>query len=472
MMLRALPALLMLTIFAARFVVTAIAYPSLDGDLAWQRWLGRLTLARHAVPRALGTESFTATGAHWTPQEWLFSIVASLAPQGPAWLAFAGGAALCAVAALWFVGERALRRGATPFTTTIVVALAGMGLFESFGVRAQVVAWPCLALFLYVLEREGRARWLCVAVAAVWSNLHASAMLAPVFGGLFALAALAEDRAWTARVRERTLLAAALAIAICCNPFGWGLPLYALSLFGSPIKHFISEWKVTDLDDTSFVTGALPILIALVAYGVARTRASWDWLCVIAASFLLLMGARNIAIYGLIAGAPLAQRLSELLAATRFGRPSSPSAQSERLGRIALVALSGGFAAIVAVALLRNHEARTAESLPRAAVARLAAQPGEHRLLCRDFAWCSLALDYPRLSVFLDGRADPFPPAVWNDYAAVAHLEPGWREVLKRYRVDAVLADSGGTLDQALSLTGWRQAFRDDEFHLWLREGG
>src|ERR1700680_3450494 len=75
-------ACLLIAVFAARFFVTAVAYPQLDGDISWQRWLGFEILRSGSVPHALGAETFTAAGAPWLPHEWLFSIAAALGSGG------------------------------------------------------------------------------------------------------------------------------------------------------------------------------------------------------------------------------------------------------------------------------------------------------------------------------------------------------------------------------------------------------
>ena len=76
----------------------------------------------------------------------------------------------------------------------------------------------------------------------------------------------------------------------------------------------------------------------------------------------------------------------------------------------------------------------------------------------------------PHTRVFLDGRADPYPIKVWNDFIEVAKVGPTWREQLDDYKVDAIITQRNGPLDQALIAThGWRSAFADDRYHLWLR---
>ena len=249
---------LIIAVFAARYLVVAIAYPQTDGDLAWQRWLGAEILRTKVIPNSLGLETFSAPGAPWVAHEWLFSIGAALGQGGFGWALFAGFSAFCAIAALALSAYRAERLGASAPAIAICTAAAGIALFDSFGVRVQVIAWPLVMLFLLLLESEGPAAWLALAVAALWSNVHASAALAPVLAAVAATGALLDARAVTPRVLKLGGIALGSLGAICLNPLGWHLPAYAVMLVGSPITHFIVEWRATGLDDPGFTFGALP----------------------------------------------------------------------------------------------------------------------------------------------------------------------------------------------------------------------
>ena len=120
------------------------------------------------------------------------------------------------------------------------------------------------------------------------------------------------------------------------------------------------------------------------------------------------------------------------------------------------------------LALVRSS-ARTDDELARSALGALARAPGDHRVFCADFAWCGLAVGLPRERVFLDGRADPYPLEVWDDFSTIASLRPGWRERLAARGVNAVIVGRGAPLDQALSRDArWRAAFTDKRYRLWL----
>jgi hypothetical protein len=454
-------------IFAARFFATAIAYPEVDGDLAWQRELGRAIQRAHAIPHALGADTFTASGAPWVPQEWAFSFAASLATPGLPWTLFAGGVAFAAVLSLVLTAHRAQRLGASPLAVLVCTSFAGVALFASFGVRAQVAAWPLLALFLWLLECDGPATYLAVGVAAIWSNLHASAMLAPILAALAAGGTVLDEGARSANARRRGIVTLACAVAVCCNPFGYRLPLYALGLFTAPFKAAISEWQPTDLGDTSFAFGALPLLLVLVlCFAGATERRARETFVVVAFAYLLLAATRNVALFGLVAAPFAAAALTR--SSAFFARPRA-RASDERFSRFALPLAGAILAAVVATGLLRG-ESRRADNVAARAIASVVASPGEHRLLCADFSWCGLAVGSANTRVFLDGRADPYPAAVWDDYLAVVRLHRDWARTLRRRAVDAVVVDRASALDRVLAFDpGWHSTYEDASYRVWQR---
>jgi hypothetical protein len=469
---------LIIAVFAARYLVVAIAYPQTDGDLAWQRWLGAEILRTKVIPNSLGLETFSAPGAPWVAHEWLFSIGAALGQGGFGWALFAGFSAFCAIAALALSAYRAERLGASAPAIAICTAAAGIALFDSFGVRVQVIAWPLVMLFLLLLESEGPAAWLALAVAALWSNVHASAALAPVLAAVAAVGALLDARAVTPRVLKLGGIALGSLGAICLNPLGWHLPAYAVMLVGSPITHFIVEWRATGLDDPGFTFGALPLLALLILVGVGAgagrlpgSRPRWEEILIVAAFFWLMLGAaRNIAIFALVALPLVARGLTQSIPFLAPEPPRErPRTGQERLAEAGLPAFALALSIAVAVVLLRAQD-RTQVGLAAPALAALQRVPGTQRVLCADFAWCGLLVGNKHTRVFLDGRADPYPAKVWDDFIQIAKVGPQWRERLDAYRVDAIVVGRYGPLDQALlNAHGWRSAFADDRYRLWLR---
>jgi hypothetical protein len=245
----------------------------------------------------------------------------------------------------------------------------------------------------------------------------------------------------------------------------------------APFKANIAEWQPTGIGQESFAYGALPLLLIVAVFGVVRLRgrrfAGWERLLIFAAMTWLLLGAaRNIAIFALVAAPMAAAALSDSIA--WFAPDAHQDDPRHRwIPRIALPAVAMTMSVVLAVALLVAGHSAKGDALALPALRALAREPGTHRVVCTDFAWCGLLVGKPGTRVFLDGRADPYPERVWDAYIAIDRLRPGWRRELAVNRVDTVVAGRDAPLDQGLAAAGgWRAAFTDSHYRLWLLSPG
>ena len=124
-------------------------------------------------------------------------------------------------------------------------------------------------------------------------------------------------------------------------------------------------------------------------------------------------------------------------------------------------------AAVVCFGLLASEE-RKLDNVGQRAVASIATLPGMRHVYCGDFAWCSLAVGMPNASVFLDGRADPYPIAVWDDFITILRPSKAWRETIAKRGIDTLVVARDSDLDQVVAKSrGWRQSFVDKRYRVW-----
>ncbi|HEY0381959.1 MAG TPA: hypothetical protein VGC72_07145 [Candidatus Elarobacter sp.] len=460
---RVLPWACVAAVFAW-FAAIAVRFPPGDGDLLWQRWLGERILREHAIPRALGPETFAAAGAPWTPHEWLFSTALAFgAAHGAPWLVPLA-CAFAASAALAMVVLRCRRRGASGALSSAAAIVCALAMIQSFGARAQVLGWMGVATIVWLLEIEGPWAWAAVPATAVWANLHASAFLSPAVAGVFAVAALLRDRRWSRDVVRHAALAAGCGAATLATPLGIDLPRYAAGLLASPIRHSISEWGATSMTSAAFVLGALPLLLILAAFGV---RASLrDRLLAAAFTVVLFTAVRNVPVFAVVV-APIA---AAALASPRV-RDRAPS----NLARFAAWSTAGAMTlSLLLLAALAWRSAPPADSgLPAGPVRALLAQARtQPRVFCEDFAWCSLFLREPGAARFyMDGRCDPYPPPMWRDYREVMDGNRRWAAIIARERIDAILVRRDGALDSLLAERprAWRRLASDRLSRLYVK---
>jgi len=438
-------------VWGAVFVVRATVIEPNDGDLWWQGALGASVLQHHAIPAVLGPSTYTAPDAPWVAHEWLFSTAYAWCAAHQAVLGFQIALTGCAVATMLLVAWRTTLGGGGRYAG-LATAIGGAALAESFGVRAQVAAWPLLALYLLLFERRDAARWWVLPVVVVWANLHASAALAPAIAGL----GLFDPRR---PVRERFAMLAAVAGCTLCTPFGVALPVMALHWSFDPDAGFINEWGRPSLTDWPFLVGGLLPALVLLADLRARALSTTQRLTALFVVAAMFAHVRNVAT-GAIVILPYAACVLETL--TGSGRPRRWSRSDA-----GFVALACAGAAIVVLQAVR------AENPPypgRAAVAATERLPGAQRVYCEDFSWCSLFAGDPDVRVFLDGRSDGYPHAVFVAWHGVRMAVPGWDRILAGDGTTTILAFSHGTLaDAAKRSADWRLAYTDPKITVFVR---
>lgn len=456
-----------IAIFCARFLTEAWFYGGRDGDLVWQYVLGSYVLHAHHLPQTLGHTTFTTPSARWIPQEWVFSVAVAWLTSARhfAYLAILTTAA--AIGSLLVTAYRSQLRGASPFASALCTAFTGFAMLQAFGVRAQIFGWLFLSIVLLLLDLETDWIFLIIPVVAVWANIHASAIIAPVFVGAWAIGTWIEDRARTARVERNFIVAAGSAVAVCLTPLLWNLPIYALTLESGAMRTAIAEWQPPDIMVPCFLWGVLPLLGICCYFGIAAPRMRWrDGMLFAVSLFIAGIAVRHLPIAALVIAPMAAQRLSSAI-------PSHARINAmlqEEFGQGLIFVSSALVCCFIVFHLARVPEV-SGVSLPRSAVATLAKVPGTHNLYCENFAWCSVALDRPNLRTFVDGRCDAFPPKVWNDYLAVERVSPSWPVVLARWKVDSVLVDKNNALAQAIALSrDWYVFYRDQRYEVFLRQ--
>jgi hypothetical protein len=436
-----------------------------DGDLYWQRWLGELLLQTHRLPASLGSETFTSAGAPWVPQEWLFSLAVALAREHHVFMLLSILVSALPLAVLCSIYWRSRNGCIEPAATGVALLFCGVAFVESFGARAQVLGWTALAAFMFFVERRDRWYYAAIPTAIVWANLHASVAVAPAIVLARVAATFADGGFRALRSSRDLLLLPPVILALFCTPFGGRLPALAVALATSPIRQYIQEWHPATWGDPSFMAGALPLALAILAGGRAtlteRKLESFPSALLFAAT---LFASRNIALFAIVA-APLAARGLQ----TRFPSIARLGARVAELEPVALPTI--GLAIVLSVVALARIQQQAPPVLPTAAIASLGNDGRNHRLFCEDFTWCSVALSYPTLHVFIDGRCDGYPLPVWRQYVATAQARENWSAPLQKYDVEFVVARRGSRLDSALEkMPNWGRSYQDVAYVVFRRD--
>jgi hypothetical protein len=441
---------------------------AVDPDLWWHLRTGQWIIDTGHIPHS-DPFSFTRAGHTWVSQEWLSEIAFyELWKHG-------GAAALIIFCALLTTAGFMLLYLRCPGKRHWAAAATAIGALASaptWGVRPQMFTFTLASLLLWLMEAgETRPKLLfwVPPLFLLWLNLHAGFALGPALLAAYAIGLVTEtalgNSSWRMvrplLLRVLLLLGACLAL-VPLNPSGAQLYRYPFdTLRSAGMRSFISEWFSPDFHQMLYRPLLVVWILVLIALATRSRPKGRLMVPLLFTAFASLDAARHIPIFVLVA-VPVIAALPAASAPfqrdkRRMTFPSRPLFNS------AIVILIAVFACVELVVVIRNQKNREAEIYPQAAVTSLQSA-GHVKRLFAYYDWGGYAIWrlYPDSQVFVDGRADLYGDALLSQFKTAIQLHSGWREVLDRWSVEAVLVPPGCALAQALVIDPqWQTAFSD-----------
>jgi hypothetical protein len=280
-------------------------------------------------------------------------------------------------------------------------------------------------------------------------------------------------------LRMGALLMICLAL-VPLNPSGAQLYRYPFDTLRSHgMRSVISEWFSPDFHEWLYRPFLLVWLLILAALARSRSRPRGRVIVpLLLTCFAALDAVRHIPIFVLvampvIAGAlPAASEGSELL-------QRRPGLRFRPVFIGSVVLLMAVLTLVKWVRLGQNQDAREAEQFPQKALAFLRTAGGPRNVFVY-YDWGGYAIWklYPENRVFVDGRADLYVADRVGDqnndllqqFETAVRLRNGWREVLDRWKVEAVLVPPTCALAQGLLIdSSWHTVFSDPKAILLVR---
>ena len=107
---------------------------------------------------------------------------------------------------------------------------------------------------------------------------------------------------------------------------------------------------------------------------------------------------------------------------------------------------------------------------PVEAVSWLEANPQSGNVF-NHFTWGGYLLYrlYPAQKVFIDGQTDFYGEALTREYVTVTTLNPGWEDILNKYKVEWALIPTKSALSQALVEKNWEILYEDPTATIYQR---
>lgn len=422
-----------LTVFVPVIVTLLASLRSVD--LAYHVRAGELILDGGTIPR-VDSFTFTVAGLPWLDQQWGAQVVLALAHRIGSWPTLSFLQATLVGVTFLFVYLACRARQASARVAASLTLVGFLVASPALGIRPQLLGLSIFGASLWIIagrRLHPRRLWVMPLLAAVCANVHGATLL---------------------------------------NPFGVNVWRYAWDLSTNPvIRHTISEWAPVTLSN---VTGWMMIGSGL-AVGALFARmsrpAARRSLLTLAAFFLLAMSTqRAIVWWALIAPVELAGVLAGRSARAREEVGDRPT---EKVSALPAVALITALSTVVVLLLpwwpWSTHDQLSDAPQGLTAAVRTSLPSGSRVLAAQRWgSWFEFAV--PDDPVFVDSRIEIVPAEVWDDYDQVGFSGAGWRDVLEKWQVDAVVAVANWKLIPYLRADpGWRVAYEDTDGVLFVR---
>ena len=376
---------------------------------------------------------------------------------------------------------------------TAVAVLTFFGLWNVLTIRPQTFSLLLFAGLYVALDnaaKRPRLLWLGPPILALWANLHGAFPAGLMLIGCFLLAAVWQ--AWRSEARglqpvgfpvRLALCLAASVLATLLNPYGGGIYRYVGLTSQAAALRRIDEWVPPSPDQwigLAFFL-SLPLLAGLVLAAWRRGRGLVASETLLIACFLpLACGSVRMVAWWLLVIAPLlATRLAVLwpAVAAADAQPEPPSVGAAVVFSLIVLAVAFCLPGLRDYnPLLRGaRQGPGVEDDLEAVQRHLRAHAGAGRVFSR-FEWGEYLTwtGAPQFKVFMDGRIEIYPDAVWDQYAAVTCGGGDWEHILDGYQVDYLVLDADyhgrtGLLQRVARSPAWRQEFRAGPALLYAR---
>ena len=470
------------SLFDIIFVIWVVVIPvgfgsrliNSDGDMARHIRLGQAILDQGGLPRT-DFFSHTTAGRPFIAFEWGSEVVYALAYRAAGLPGVAVFAGLVLALTYALVARFLIRRGGDPLLAYFVSMAAAVLSAAHWLARPHLFTMLGVVLLIELLERRGRRTlWPWFALFVVWANLHGGFFYGCITIAIYAVGELLEARLaegderaeWLARARHHGAALGLALLASLVNPNGFSNLAHVAGFFGkSGILRQTQEFMSPDFHTVNGKIFLLVLLGVVATLALTRRRPTLPVLLLLLANLAFsLISQRNIELFALVAlpllalgydaewrALPLLRRAKEVFQREHAGAYSGA-------GAVMCGALLGGVA--MAGGRVAGIEIVPDRFDPRVFPVEAVAKARDERLdgtMFNYFIWGGYLLhQWPEQKVFIDGGTDHYGEKLFAEYIQIWNLDPGWQDVMDRWKIDLALIPPRSRLaEELIRDQGW-----------------
>ena len=470
------------------FVAILAVAATPDPDMWWHLRTGEY-IVQNGLPRA-DVFSFTVPGAPWLTHEWLTEVLMWTIYRAAGFDGLNLMFAAVVITAFWI---SYLACEGRPYVSCLVVSLAALVAFGSFGVRAQMFNLLFLSLFVLLIERfkdqsaiaraagnklSVMALWPLPALTVVWANCHSGFMLGAVLllahaigEGLQAWLGVRLGRGLDLRgIRTLGLTAVGCLAAALLNPHGFGLFTYSYETLSARYvaNGWVIEWASPSFHDITGWPFAAMLALGLLAWAFSPRRAAvTDVMLFVGTAAAGLYSARHVSLFAISSAPIICRTLVHGVEGSSFhseltGASPEPATTPFRRALYSTVAVG-----MVVLAIVHGHynlrafDRAIGEKFPVAAVDFIEREGMAEQRVYNNYGWGGYLI-WRGIPVFIDGRADVYGDEFIRKFVKAHFGQDDWRQPLDEYGVEYALLLRDSRLRTLLLATReWREVYRD-----------
>ncbi len=475
-----------------------------DGDTGWHIVTGENIIKTIQVPFA-DPYSHTMPGTPWTAHEWLAEIVFAFFHNTMGMNGVVLFSALMVSLTFFFLYRFLLYRGVNLLMAAFMALTAAMASSLHWLARPHIFSLPLTLAFIVIIElyqREGKNRLMLLPVLmAFWVNLHAGFILGLILiflyaGGnlLLSMANIERGVEHKKKFKALGLTGAAAVLATFINPHGPSILYFPFHLVGRKyIMDNVLEWLSPNFHNNW--TFEFMLLLFVVIFVISRKKPDiFEGGAALLLTHMSLYSARYIPLMAVIITPMAAVRAGDIFGRLEGDTPG-PNIFMRLLRRLKKISANitplesrfnrhmwvyASIAGCLVVALNGGSLGGThlmdfkhgKKTFPVDALEFALNNHIEGKMFNND-GWGGYIIyrSSPHYKVFFDGRSDMYGVPFMKEYVKVARAEPGYEDILDKYKVDWVIYNNGSAICQLLQAGGkWRLVYADETADILVRD--
>lgn len=484
-----------------------------DGSTGWHLVTGHYILDKMQIPHQ-DLISYTFPDKQWVAYEWLFDA-AIAALDKIAGLKLVAVACCSAIAWLFLLLYDDCRRRGCHFIPALVICVMG-ALISAIHwlVRPHLVTFYGVFIFTKYLrdfydDKVSKKKLLIVLslTMLVWVNCHPAFLMGLVITGIYLVSDIAIclctaagdiKEKCTGRLKTLALCLLVVGLVTFINPYGVQLYKYIAEYlhqtavlaqtdeFGSPSFHGELQSVLLEL---------FYFLLALGLVCSQKKPSLPQFLTVLAYAHLSLAGKRSMPLFVIVSLPFIAELLANSKLSAFVPDASQPAAWISKLKKIwrelgatmdateficTRHALPVVAVAVLAISCFNNGKALGTQLVrsdfdpknkPTSTLDCLKTQNLKQNKGFTFDNWGGYIRYKTGMRVFIDDRVDFYGQTFYLDYANISTLQPNWRELLAKHKIDWVLFPNNSLLAANLKTEpGWKLICEDKASYLFKKE--